>query len=222
MGRTTGTPPPPPEEDLYKPPPGYQPPPAFTKPTTNGYEKPVAAQAFPPPQDLTPESFPPNQNIPTPAPFNPPPLHGVQVGIVAKENQPWKSNLFDCMKDPQNAIITLCFPCVTFGQIAEILDNGSTSCATSGILYSCFACCLGVPCLISCGYRSKLRAKFGLVESPAPDCLIHCFCEYCSLCQEYRELKDRGFDPSIGHAGNEARQRRQQFGVTPPMQQRMM
>ncbi|KAL1554788.1 protein PLANT CADMIUM RESISTANCE 7-like [Salvia divinorum] len=217
QGPTAGTAPPqPPDEDLYEPPPGYQPPPAATKLPNDRYDKPaVAAQPFPLPQEQTAEPFPPNQYIQT--------QQEIPIGIVAQqENQAWKSNLFDCMKDPQNAIITLCFPCVTFGQIAEILDNGSTSCATSGILYSCIACCLGAPCLISCGYRSKLRAKFGLVESPAPDWLIHCFCEYCSLCQEYRELNDRGFDPSIGHAGNEARQRRQQFGVTPPMQQRMM
>ncbi|KAG6413755.1 hypothetical protein SASPL_126469 [Salvia splendens] len=150
---TTGTPPPPPEEDLYEPPPGYQPPPAFTKPTTNRHDKPVAAQAFPPPQDLTVESFPPNQNIPTPAPFNPPPFHGVQVGIVAKENQPWKSNLFDCMKDPQNAIITLCFPCVTFGQIAEILDNGSTF----WIVYS------------MCDKRNTVLVHRVLLRSAVPD-----------------------------------------------------
>ncbi|WZZ60171.1 hypothetical protein YC2023_060278 [Brassica napus] len=28
--------------------------------------------------------------------------------------------------------------------------------------------------------------------------ITHCFCEYCALCQEYRELKNRGLDPSIG------------------------
>ncbi|KAL1554787.1 protein PLANT CADMIUM RESISTANCE 7-like [Salvia divinorum] len=220
---TASTPPPPADEDLYEPPPGYQPRPAAIKP--------AAAQPFPPPQQQIAQPFPPNQysqpqqnqNITTQVGFiNPPLQQGIPMVIVAQENQAWNSNIFDCMKDPQNAIVTLCFPCVTFGQIAEILDNGSTSCATSGILYSCIAFWIGTPCLISCGYRSRLRAKFGLVESPAPDCLIHFFCECCALCQEYRELNHRGFDPSIGHAGNEARQMRQQFGMTPPMQQRMM
>lgn len=72
------------------------------------------------------------------------------------------------------------------------------ACATNGIWYTLIAICIGMPCLMSCGYRSKLRAKFGLVESPAPDCLVHCFCDYCALCQEYRELYARGLDPSIG------------------------
>ncbi|PWA94193.1 suppressor of G2 allele of SKP1 [Artemisia annua] len=30
------------------------------------------------------------------------------------------------------AIITLCYPCVTFGKVAEILDNGGISCKTAG------------------------------------------------------------------------------------------
>ncbi|MBA0588259.1 hypothetical protein Gorai_001371 [Gossypium raimondii] len=38
----------------------------------------------------------------------------------------WKTGLFDCMDDPINALITVCFPCVTFGQVAEIVDEGRT------------------------------------------------------------------------------------------------
>ncbi|KAL7114688.1 hypothetical protein ACP275_04G137900 [Erythranthe tilingii] len=135
----------------------------------------------------------------------------------------WKTHLFDCMSDPQNAIITLCFPCVTFGQIAEILDAGRTSCGTSGMLYVLITC-IAMPCLMSCSYRTKMRAKFGLIESPAPDCLIHCFCGYCALCQEYRELEKRGIDPSIGYYGNVAKMRRQQeqMGMAAPMPQKMI
>ncbi|XP_051119487.1 protein PLANT CADMIUM RESISTANCE 6-like [Andrographis paniculata] len=134
-------------------------------------------------------------------------------------NQPWKTHLFDCMANPQNALITVLFPCVTFGQIAEIVDSGTTSCGTSGMVYGGVACCLAVPCVVSCGYRSKMRAKFGLAESPAPDCLVHCCCECCALCQEYRELHARGLDPSIGWAGNVARLQQQIGMMTPPMRQ---
>jgi hypothetical protein len=28
--------------------------------------------------------------------------------------------------------------------------------------------------------------------------LVHFFCEPCALCQEYRELRNRGFDMGIG------------------------
>ncbi|OMO94595.1 hypothetical protein COLO4_16275 [Corchorus olitorius] len=125
----------------------------------------------------------------------------------------WKTGLFDCMDDPANALITACFPCVTFGQVAEIVDEGSTSCF------------IAVPCILSCAYRTKLRKKFGLVESPAPDWVIHCFCDLCALCQEYRELQRRGWDPSIGWYGNVARMQstqQQQLVMMAPINQTMM
>ncbi|XP_073121238.1 uncharacterized protein [Henckelia pumila] len=189
----------------------------------------------PPPQ----HAFSPASMYIFPQPTHPSSQHGVQVvypvaaplaqqplyvsGVPPAQvlqDKPWNSGLFDCMNDPENALITFCCPCITFGQIAEILDYGSTSCATSGTLYSLIAFCFAIPCIISCSYRTKLRAKFGLVESPAPDWVVHCCCEWCALCQEYRQLKDMGYDPSIGWAGNEARMRRQ-LVMTPPMGQMM-
>jgi len=50
----------------------------------------------------------------------------------------------------------------------------------------------------SCIYREKLRAKFGLPEEPCCDCCVTCCCDPCALCQEYAELKARGFNPSKG------------------------
>ncbi|KAL5726262.1 hypothetical protein ACHQM5_009317 [Ranunculus cassubicifolius] len=137
----------------------------------------------------------------------------------------WSTGLFDCMDDPTNAVITACCPCFTFGQIAEIIDNGHTTCATSGILYGCIAAFIGVPCLISCGYRSKLRSKYDLIEVPAADWITHCFCEWCALCQEYRELKNRGLDPAIGWQGNmmknQGMQQQQGAMMMPPGQHMM-
>jgi len=52
--------------------------------------------------------------------------------------------------------------------------------------------------LYSCVYREKLRTKFGLPEEPCCDCCVTCCCDPCALCQEYAELKARGFDPSKG------------------------
>ncbi|KAJ6359058.1 hypothetical protein OIU76_000715 [Salix suchowensis] len=122
------------------------------------------------------------------------------------------------------ALITALFPCVTYGQVAEIVDNGQSSCATNGMMYGLVAFCIGMPCLLSCGYRSKLRAKYGLIEDPAPDWLTHCIFEWCALCQEYRELNNRGLDPAIGWQGNISMQNMQQAqaGMAPPMNQRMM
>jgi hypothetical protein len=56
----------------------------------------------------------------------------------------------------------------------------------------------GMGCLYSCCYRSRLRGQYALKEKPCADCCVHWFCEPCALCQEYRELKNRGYDMSIG------------------------
>ncbi|CAF2097954.1 unnamed protein product [Brassica napus] len=66
------------------------------------------------------------------------------------------------------------------------------------MLYVLICCQFWTPCVYSCTFRAKIRSKFGLPDAPAPDWITHCFCEYCALCQEYRELKNRGLDPSIG------------------------
>lgn len=71
------------------------------------------------------------------------------------------------------------------------------ACATSGLLYGVLFL-IGVPCVYSCMFRDKMRNKYGLPDAPAPDWITHLFCEYCALCQEYRELKHRGFDPVLG------------------------
>ncbi|ESQ48054.1 hypothetical protein EUTSA_v10022327mg [Eutrema salsugineum] len=93
-------------------------------------------------------------------------------------------------------MITYISRCVTFGQIAEIVDEGATRCATSGLLYGAIFL-FGAPFVYSCMFRTKLRNKFGLPDAPAPDWITHLLCGHCALCQEYRELKHRGFDPNI-------------------------
>ncbi|KAK6146743.1 hypothetical protein DH2020_020612 [Rehmannia glutinosa] len=104
--------------------------------------------------------------------------------IPAKPKVPWSTGLCDCFSDFSN------------------------SCGQSGALYTLLACVTGCPCFYSCFYRSKMRQQYLLHESPCGDCLVHCFCESCALCQEYRELKNRGFDMSIGWHGNVERQNR--------------
>jgi Cys-rich protein (TIGR01571 family) len=94
--------------------------------------------------------------------------------------------------------VTCVCPCITFGQTAEIIDRGSTSCGTSGALYALVMLLTGCQCVYSCFYRAKMRAQYGLQVSPCSDCCVHCCCQCCALCQEYRELKKRGFDMSIG------------------------
>ncbi|XP_026452973.1 protein PLANT CADMIUM RESISTANCE 8-like [Papaver somniferum] len=111
---------------------------------------------------------------------------------------PWSTGLFSCHENLKNALLTTVLPCVTFGQIAEIVDEGETNSAKAG-----FFCCMtaNIPCwgkLKGCKYRAKLRRKFNLVEEPLGDSLSHVLCPLCSLCQEFRELENRGLDPSLG------------------------
>uniref|UniRef100_A0A0E0K5J7 Cell number regulator 1 n=1 Tax=Oryza punctata TaxID=4537 RepID=A0A0E0K5J7_ORYPU len=123
----------------------------------------------------------------------------------------WSTGLFHCMDDPGNCLITCVCPCITFGQVADIVDKGTCPCLASGTVYALICASTAMGCLYSCFYRSKMRAQFDLEEGDCPDFLVHFCCEYCALCQEYRELKNRGFDLGIGWAANADRQRR---GVT--------
>ncbi|XP_043717339.1 protein PLANT CADMIUM RESISTANCE 2-like [Telopea speciosissima] len=140
------------------------------------------------------------------------PVEAVQ--IPSHVPAPWSTGLCDCFDDISTCCLTFWCPCVTFGRIAEIVDRGSTSCGVSGALYMLILLMSGCSCFYSCFYRSKLRGQYFLEESPCTDFCIHCCCEECALCQEYRELKNRGFDLSFGWHGNVERQNR---GVaTPP------
>ncbi|XP_027155758.1 cell number regulator 10-like, partial [Coffea eugenioides] len=66
--------------------------------------------------------------------------------------------------------LTCWCPCVTFGRNAEIVDKAK--------------------------FSTKLRQHYGIKNGACPDCLIHCFCQPCALCQEYHELQFQGFDVS--------------------------
>ncbi|XVF85413.1 hypothetical protein PTKIN_Ptkin17bG0116100 [Pterospermum kingtungense] len=119
-----------------------------------------------------------------------------------QDEAPWSVGFCDCLSDMKTCCIACWCPCITFGQIAEIVDKGSTSCGASGALYTLIMFITGCPCLYSCFYRSKLRKQYMLKGGGCGDCMLHCFCETCALTQEYRELKNRGFDMSIGWHAN--------------------
>ncbi|XP_078441181.1 protein PLANT CADMIUM RESISTANCE 2-like [Wolffia australiana] len=134
--------------------------------------------------------------------YPPPPLAQTQAVPRGK----WTTGLCDCGDDVGNCCITCWCPCITFGQIAEIVDRGSTSCGASGAIYALVAVVTGCACIYSCFYRKRLRLQYDLPEKPCADCCVHCFCELCSLCQAYRELKNRGFNLDIGWHGNVEKQ----------------
>ncbi|KAK9114801.1 hypothetical protein Syun_021598 [Stephania yunnanensis] len=75
------------------------------------------------------------------------------------------------------------------------MDDPSNSCGSAGMIFCVLGC---FAYLYSCTYRTKLRGLYSLSEDPCGDCLVHWCCAPCAICQEYRELKNRGLDPSIG------------------------
>ncbi|KAL4361665.1 hypothetical protein GQ457_04G012520 [Hibiscus cannabinus] len=124
--------------------------------------------------------------------------------IDAQNPGPWTTGLFDCFDDSDNCFKTFCCPFITFGRNVEIIDKGRTSAGDAARNYYIlgnFGCavCYSYP------YRTRLREQFSLEEQPCGDCLVHCCCIQCALCQEHRELKNRGLDPTIGWAANVAK-----------------
>ncbi|XP_010920620.1 protein PLANT CADMIUM RESISTANCE 8 [Elaeis guineensis] len=181
---------------------------------------PYASPSPPPEKSLvssdTPVSYPP------PEPEVPPPGHPGTTPVQPNGQnigRPWTTGLFDCGLNQTNAVMTAYFPCVTFGQIAEILDEGQTSCTLGSFMYILMAPALCTCWILGSSYRLKLRKKYNLVQAPAEDWILHLFCPFCALCQEFRELRNRGIDPSLGWMGYLAKQ--QETRTVPPQNQFM-
>ncbi|EFJ31058.1 hypothetical protein SELMODRAFT_28363, partial [Selaginella moellendorffii] len=103
----------------------------------------------------------------------------------APENA-WKSGICGCWRDPESCCVTGIAPCITFGRLAETVDNDLRSCLFNGLLY-CLLCAAGLCCCLSAHYRTKLREKYKLPGSRSQDFISHCFCECCSLAQEFQQ-----------------------------------
>ncbi|KAK4590700.1 hypothetical protein RGQ29_021036 [Quercus rubra] len=157
------------------------------------------------------------------------PIGSFTPKFQGQENQaigsPWSTGLFDCHEHQTNAIMTAFLPCVTFGQIAEVLDAGEMTCHLGSFIYLLMMPALCSQWIIGSKYRTKLRKKYDLVEAPYTDVISHIFCPCCSLCQEFRELKNRGLDPALGWNGilaeQEGRRHHDQTVAVPPPKQAM-
>ncbi|CAA7400863.1 unnamed protein product [Spirodela intermedia] len=136
------------------------------------------------------------------------------------DTQGWSTGLCSCFDDVGLCFLTWCCPCVTFGRIAEIVDRGSTcdpmievvvsllrptnwsACGTSGATYAILRYMTGCSCLLGSYYRTRLRRDYSLQKGTCPNFVVHCCCELCALCQEHRELKNRGFNMALGWHAN--------------------
>ncbi|XP_060181830.1 protein PLANT CADMIUM RESISTANCE 3-like [Lycium barbarum] len=204
---------------------------------SNGYDQFVAPKtldkASSPPYSyphLLPYGYgtmpPPRQQLPPPygSPEASVYIQRAPIGITKPmQETTWSTNILACYRDPKNCLTTCVCPCITSGQIAEIVSEGRTSCMEGVIINLLLCWCLATP-LYTCYNRVKLRRKFKLEGNGCLDFLIHLVCPYCALCQEYRELHRQGFDPSLGWAENIERQSHAVavFTITPPPIQEAM
>ncbi|KNA22453.1 hypothetical protein SOVF_033330 [Spinacia oleracea] len=146
--------------------------------------------------------------------------------VEAAIGNPWTTGLFNCHEDRTNAVVTAFLPCITFGQIAEVLDEGELTSPWGSFIYLVLMPTLCSQWIMGSKYRKKLRKKYDLVEAPYTDKVSHIFCSSCSLCQDFRELKNRKLDPSLGWKGILAQQKgeqtKDQLAQTPPTNQEMI
>ncbi|KAJ8770081.1 hypothetical protein K2173_010126 [Erythroxylum novogranatense] len=140
------------------------------------------------------------------------------VHLQHGQEVPWSSGLCDCFSDMPSCCLTAWCPCITFCRIADIVDKGKTTSLMSGGVFAILACATGCSGLYSWISRSKMRKEYMLEETPCNDFCVHCCCEPCALCQEYRELQNRGFDMSIGWQANLEKQNQGVAMTAPPTQ----
>ncbi|CAN4100243.1 unnamed protein product [Withania somnifera] len=158
------------------------------------------------------------------APSQPQQYQGVQAVHQSPSHlpigAPWSTGLFDCHLDQTNAVMTAFLPCVTFGQIAEVLDGGQMTCPLGTFIYLLMMPALCSQWIMGSKYRTQLRQRYNLVEAPYSDIISHIFCPCCALCQEFRELRNRGLDPALGWNGIVAQQHygNQQVNQAPQVQ----
>ncbi|KAG8475685.1 hypothetical protein CXB51_032402 [Gossypium anomalum] len=126
----------------------------------------------------------------------------------------WTTGLCECYGDVPNCLFTSICPCITMGRNSEIINRGEISCRSASLLHLATGVVL-FGWIFGSKNRTKLRQHFSLPESPLPDWCAHLLCMWCTLCQEHRELRTRGADPSLGWEGNLSKWLKD--GLTPPI-----
>jgi len=129
----------------------------------------------------------------------------------------WNTGLFGCFEDGKSCICSWCCPCIVVGQLVEIVDQGVTTCLTGGAIFFLLQSLTGCGCFYTCGFRARLRSKYGLPPEPCGDYCVDCCCLCCSLAQQYRELSSRGIQADLGWEANRTAYQQS----APPQQQKM-
>ena len=58
---------------------------------------------------------------------------------IGRGTMPWSTGLCHCCDDPANCIVTTFCPCITFGQIAELVNQGQPG-NKNFVLFVFFSC----------------------------------------------------------------------------------
>mmetsp|Transcript_29634 Transcript_29634/g.52895 ORF Transcript_29634/g.52895 Transcript_29634/m.52895 type:complete len:106 (-) Transcript_29634:695-1012(-) len=98
----------------------------------------------------------------------------------------WEQPLFGCLQDLGSCLVVACVP-----GGACYCQATSVSLATGD---SCIVPCLCIMCLGCIGAainRSSIRNHYIMEGSIIGDCLVHCLCGPCAICQEVREVRTR-------------------------------
>uniref|UniRef100_A0A0V0I6C0 Putative cell number regulator 1-like n=1 Tax=Solanum chacoense TaxID=4108 RepID=A0A0V0I6C0_SOLCH len=189
-------------------PPQHQPPPCHQPPMMPYY----------PPMGVPPP-FPPHFPMPFPHDqfhsFHHPMLLGNTNNNINNTSngqnysQPWSTGLFDCFSDIKNCFITCLCPCVTFGQVDEILSQGQMTWWEAALMFGLLeAFCCQASLVFAWYHRVQFRKKYNLMGNLFSEFAITLICMRLVLCQNYRQLNKLGFDVALGWKANKKKQRR--------------
>lgn len=115
----------------------------------------------------------------------------MQTTVVTSD---WSVGLFDCFNDMNSCIDIWCCPSCAVCRQMDAADGISDSMNMMGFLgIFCFGCIAAS--IFNCVTRMNIANKYGIAENGCTTCLIATFCTGCGMCQQHRELTNRGVWP---------------------------
>eukprot|EP00301_Raphidiophrys_heterophryoidea_P003724 c11670_g1_i1.p2 GENE.c11670_g1_i1~~c11670_g1_i1.p2 ORF type:complete len:147 (-),score=29.26 c11670_g1_i1:53-460(-) len=133
-------------------------------------------------------------------------------------SEQWSTGLCDCWCDASLCCyITWCGPCAA-AQVVSLLNTGDPGGFIGDSNAFLIFFLLGwvglnyvIPCM-TCSTRTKIRARYNLIDAPCSDCCVHWWCWSCAIGQEWTELMIR----------NGKRQRPQKGATVAPVTEEMV
>ncbi|KAK9812477.1 hypothetical protein WJX73_003187 [Symbiochloris irregularis] len=105
---------------------------------------------------------------------------------LTEREQVWQNGLCGCTNDCSDCCFgCFCLPCMWGRNYRDFHPDQKGACAPC--CKYCFSFC-GCCCLAG-ALRGQIRGRYNLAERPCQDCMVHCCCGPCAVCQEAREIK---------------------------------